>query len=61
MSCQIQADEHRKCDTGQAGVHPGLQNGILLNYTRIENAHKVRKETFDFCYLQTSCELLVFL
>jgi len=23
--------------------HPDLQDRILLNYTRIENAHKVRK------------------
>jgi len=28
-----------------------LQDRILLNYTRIENAHKVRKKTFDFCYV----------
>ena len=28
-------------------AHPGLKNRILLNYTRIENAHKVRKKTFD--------------
>jgi len=33
---------------GLAGEHPGLQDRILLNYTRIENAHKVRKKTFDF-------------
>jgi len=26
-----------------------LQDGILLNYTRIENAHKVRKKTLVFC------------
>jgi len=25
-----------------------LKDRILLNYTRIENAHKVRKKTFDF-------------
>jgi len=28
--------------------HAGLQDRILLNYTRIENAHKVCKKTFDF-------------
>jgi len=27
---------------------PGLQDRILLNYTRIENADKVRKKTSDF-------------
>jgi len=26
----------------------GLQDRILLNYTRVENALKVRKKTFDF-------------
>jgi len=31
-----------------AGAHPGLQDRILLNYTKIENAHKVRKKTSDF-------------
>jgi len=29
-------------------VHPGLQDRILLNYTRIEYAHMVRKKIFDF-------------
>ena len=29
----------------------GLQDQILLNYTRIENAHKARKQTFNFCYV----------
>ena len=47
MSCQIRADEHRKC-AGLAGAHPGLQDRILLNYTRIGNAHKVCKKTFNF-------------
>ena len=40
--------EHRKCGTGLSDAHPGLQDRILLNYTRIENADKVRKKTFDF-------------
>ena len=50
MSCPIQAVEHR-CAAGLADAHPGLQDRILLNYTRIENAHKVHKQTFDFCYV----------
>jgi len=33
---------------GQAGAHSGMENRILLNYTTIENAHKVHKKTFDF-------------
>jgi len=33
---------------GLTGAHPGMKNRILLNYTRIENAHKVRKKTIDF-------------
>jgi len=33
---------------GLTGAHPGLQDGILLNYTRIENAHEVRKKAFIF-------------
>jgi len=48
MSRRIRAVEHRKCATGLAGTHPGLQYRILLNYRRIENAQKVRKKTFDF-------------
>jgi len=45
MYCRIGAVEHRKC---AAGAHPGLKDRILLNYTRIENAHEVRKRTFNF-------------
>jgi len=48
MSCQIRAVEHRKCAAGLTVAHPGLQDRILLNYARIENAHKVRKEAFYF-------------
>jgi len=48
MSCRIRAVEHRKCVGGLAGVQPGLQDRMLLNHTRIENAHKVRKKTFKF-------------
>jgi len=51
MSRRIRAAEHRKSAAGLAGAHPGLQDRILLNYTRIENVHKVRKKTFDFCYV----------
>ena len=38
--CRIRAVEHRVCAAGLAGAHPGLQDRILLNYTRVENAHK---------------------
>jgi len=48
MSCRIRAVEHRKCAAGLSGAHPGLQDRILLNYTRIDNVHKVRKKTFNF-------------
>ena len=48
MSCRIRAPEHKKCVAGLAGAHPGLQDGILQNYTRIENAREVRKKTFNF-------------
>jgi len=41
MSCRMRAVEHRNSAAGLAGAHPGLQDSILLNYTRIENAHKV--------------------
>jgi len=52
MSCRIRAVEYRKCAAGLAGVHPVLQDRILLNYTRIEKAHKVayaRKRSICFC------------
>ena len=49
MSCWIRAIEQRKCAAGLAGVHPSsLYDRILLNYTRTTNAHKVRKNTFNF-------------
>ena len=48
MSCLVRAVELTKCAARVAGAHPGLQDRILLNYTRIENAHKVRKKTFNF-------------
>jgi len=56
MSCRIRAVEHRKSAPGLGGAHPGLQDRILLklNYTRIENAHKPRKKTFDFFVIYRS-------
>ena len=48
MSRQIRAMEHRKCAAGLSDAHSGLQDRILVNYTRTENAHKVRKKTFDY-------------
>ena len=47
MSCRIRAVEHRKCVAGPASTNPGLQDRILQNYTRIENAHEVNKKTFN--------------
>jgi len=54
MSCRIRAVEHRVSGDGLAGANPGLKNRILLNYTRIENAHKVCKKTFDFVVIYGS-------
>jgi len=51
MSFRIRAVEHRKCVAGLAGAHPGLQDRILQSYIRIENAHEVRKKTFNFYYV----------
>jgi len=48
MSCRIRAVEHRKRVAGPVGAHPGLQDRILQNYTRIENAHEVCKKTLNF-------------
>jgi len=50
MSCRIRAIEHRECAAVLSDAHLGLQDRISLNYTRIENAYKVRKKTFDFLY-----------
>jgi len=61
MSCRIRAVEHRKCAAGLAEAHPSLPDRILLNYTRIENAHKVgytRKPSF---FYWKSSKLLVFI
>jgi len=48
MFFRLWAVEHRKCTAGLPGVHPNLQDRILLNNTRIENTHKLLKKTFDF-------------
>ena len=53
-SRQIRAVEHWRYAVGLAGADPGLQDRILINYTRIENAHKVHKKTFVLCDLQKS-------
>jgi len=51
VSCRIRAAEYRKCAIELAGVNPDLKDRILLNCTRIENAHKVRKNLSIFCYV----------
>jgi len=48
MSRRIQEVKHRKYSAGMACANPGLQDRILLSFTRIENAHKVRKKRFRF-------------
>ena len=48
MSCRSQGVEHRKCSAGLSNAYPSLQDEILLNYARIENAHKVSNKTFNF-------------
>ena len=50
MSRRIRAVEHKRCVAGLAGAHPGLQDRILLNYTIIENAHKVHRKIFFVVY-----------
>ena len=52
MSPRIEAVEYRKCGTGLSDANPGLQNRILLNHTRIENAHKVRKKILEFLCIE---------
>jgi len=47
MSCRIRAVEHKKCAAGLSDAHPGFQDRTLLNYTRIEIAHKVHMKTFN--------------
>jgi len=61
MSCQIRAVDHiRKCAAGLSDAHPGLRDRILLNHRRIENAHKVRKKTFDFLFCIEHQQILGF-
>jgi len=51
MFHQIRAIEHRKYAAGRLTHTQVLKDRILLNYTRIENVHNVRKKTFDFLYV----------
>jgi len=51
MSCRIRAVEHRKCAAGMAAARTGLEDQLLLNCKRIENAHKVRRKSFDISYV----------
>ena len=60
MSRWIRAVEHR-CAAGLAGAHHGLQDRILLNYTRTENAHKVCQKTFAFLLYIEIQQIFVFL
>jgi len=60
MSCRIRAVEHKNCAAGLSDAHHGLQHRILLNYTRIEKAHKVRKKTFDFLLCMEAEQILLF-
>ena len=48
MFCRIRAAEYKKRAVGLSDAQPRLKDLILLDCTRIENAHKVRKKTFDF-------------
>jgi len=48
MSGRIAVDQ-KVC--GWVGGHPGLTVWNKLNYTRIENAHEVRKKIFVFYYV----------
>ena len=48
MSCRIRSVEHRKSAAGLGDAQPRLKDRILLNCTRIENAHKVHRKSFDF-------------
>jgi len=45
MSRRIAIDQN-VC--GWDGGHPGLAVANLLNYTRIENVHEIRKKTSSF-------------
>jgi len=60
MFRRIRAVKHRRCVTGMADAHPGLQDRILLNCPIIENACEVRKKNI-FCFVQKSTKRLVLL
>ena len=50
MSYRLRAVEHKKCAAGLAG-----ESWILLNYTRIESAHKVQtQENYQFFVMYRS-------
>ena len=61
MSCRIWAVEHRKCAAGLAGVHPDLQDRILLNYTKLRMRIKYARKLSIFRYVKESSKFLVFL
>jgi len=48
MSRRIRAVEHRKCAAVLADTHSDFHDRTLLKYTRIENAHRIHKNTFKF-------------
>jgi len=54
MPRRIQAVAHGKGATGLAGAHPGFRDRILLNYTRIEDAHEARKSLRFFVVYRRS-------
>jgi len=39
------------------GWTPRVDSLKLATYTKIENAHKVRKKTFAFCFVAVSCTI----
>jgi len=49
---------HRKGAAGLAVVHPGLQDRILLNYTRIENVYKSARKLSIFVMYRSSANFL---
>jgi len=59
ISCGIRTVEHRQCTAGLSGALSGLQDRILVNYTRIENAMKFARKLSIFCYVWTSSKRLV--
>jgi len=51
MSCRIRAVEHRKCTAGLAGVHPGLQDRILVTTQEVKMRIKYARKLSIFCYV----------